>query len=130
MTCLRASWILALGCLLGCADTTRLTDHHYPPKPEGFPIEVFASQAPTKAYEEIAIVSENSEWTTDRGKLLESLKRQAREVGADAIILKHAGTSAAAGPTYASTNPTTGMTTYNSTTTVMGVAEGIAVRWK
>jgi len=130
MTFLRASWILALGCLLGCADTTRLTDHHYPPKPEDFPIEVFVSQAPTKAYEEIALVSESSEWTTNRGKLLESLKRQAREVGADALILRHAGTNQTAGTAIASTNPSTGLTTVNTIPAEIGVAEGVAIRWK
>ena len=120
----------ALLCLGACAQTTRLTDQYYPPKAEGAPIEVFASRAPTRPYIEVALVSEASEWTSDRAALIESLKRQARTVGADAVILNGVGSSTSSGPGVAHTNAYTGVTTFTQSTSTVSYAEGIAVVWK
>jgi len=114
--------------LLACGQTTRLTDNVYPAYPEDHPIEVFTVR-PERAFIEVAIVNESSEFTANRQKLLASLKRQAREVGADAIIFSGFGAKTTSGPTTASTNPVTGVTTYNSSTSTINSAEALAIRW-
>ena len=113
----------------GCGQTTRLTEKAYPAYPDDHPIEVF-TERPTRPYVEVAIVTESSEWTSDRQKLLAALKHRARSVGADAIILASFVSQTTAGPTTAVTNPVTGITTFHSNTSTVNSAEGLAIRWR
>ena len=114
---------------MSCGDVTRLTEQKFPAKPKDYPIEVFYNTPPTKPFQEIAILKEASEWHTAGEKLLGALKVQARKVGADAIILRNVGTQTTTGSTTITTNPTTGFATANTYQGVVGVADGIAIRW-
>jgi len=98
--------------LIGCGEAVRLTDKRYPPKPKGAPIEIIYGETPTRSYERLGIVKESSGFSIVGDVLVEALKRQAREVGADALLLLHVGTKRVP--------PTFGL---------MGIAEGVAIRW-
>jgi len=78
--------ILAVVC--GCAPSTRVTSFEtYPPRPSTHKIRIYRTTLPDRPFEEIGLVS-----SRQRNKfismeaVLESLKKEAREMGGDAII--------------------------------------------
>ncbi|MBQ0051140.1 MAG: hypothetical protein KBT11_03645 [Treponema sp.] len=71
------------GFLMGKAQSTLINDS-YPPKSFDAEIDVYVSNKPEQKYIEIAMIScldTNDDWC------LKELKRKARELGADAIII-------------------------------------------
>ena len=76
-------WVAA--CTLARVNLT--TDARYPPKD---PSEVLILyEKPDRPYEEIGIVSAESNWTT--GEAIKAMRAKAAAVGADAIIIKQTG---------------------------------------
>ena len=80
-------------CVVGCATTQsgfRPLGATYPPKPADFQVEVFATGAPTRAFERIARLDTHFEKThfihTSEATGMAELQKQARAAGADAII--------------------------------------------
>lgn len=99
----------------GCQNTTRLTNIDYPPKAAHAPIEVIASAtAPAKPYLEIAMVSESSEFGS-REAMFESLRIQARKVGADAVLVQPGFQDSYSSSSF-----------FGSKTNL----EGVAIKWK
>lgn len=144
--------LLVFVLLIGCGETVRLSENRYPPKPKYAPIEVFYGETPSRPFERLGIVKENSEWTSSGDALITALKHQARELGADALLLGNVGTHqvqgaivvtpvAYGGGQYYSSSSSSGRTTtivtppaygggiVTPTTTTLGVAEGVAIRW-
>lgn len=56
----------------------------YPAKERSAPVEVFVTSKPSKPYEEIAQIKVNG---LNDNRNLEDLRRTAREIGADGLIL-------------------------------------------
>lgn len=83
-----ATMVLLLAAICGCTAATRATRFAaYPPRPPDHEIRIYRTRVPDQPYEEIGIVS-----SRQRNKfismeaVLEALKREAREMGGDAII--------------------------------------------
>ena len=80
-----ASLVFVAGCLEGSAQRTGI---FLPPKPATAPIDVFIDTAPSIRYSEVGIVSaEGLNWSADFDALLRVLQDQARQLGADAVIV-------------------------------------------
>jgi hypothetical protein len=83
--------VLALT-VAGCAKSSYTVLKEYPSKSEDCPIEVLTMQPQDKKYEEVAILNaeggQNVFSSRKSEKLIAQLKRDACEVGADAIIIR------------------------------------------
>jgi hypothetical protein len=80
-------------CVAACATTQsgfRPLGAHYPPKPPGFAVEIFAGGEPTRPFERIARLDTHFEKThfihTTHAAGIAELQKQARAAGADAVI--------------------------------------------
>ncbi len=125
--CRSSTWkflIIALLMQCSCARTSKLNNVNLLQKSEDYNIEVFLDRIPEREYVEIAIVEDTHEWSwgaTLNGRI-ESLKKQARRLGADAVIIKSAQGAEKTGAVYS--RP--GVTANTKET----VASGIAIAWK
>ena len=73
------------GCLEGTAERTGI---YLPPKPASASIDVFIDTVPALPYAEVGIVrAEGMHWSADFDSLVRVMKDQARQLGADAVIL-------------------------------------------
>ena len=78
--------------LAGCARSRNTILKEYPARPADHPIDVITSPPTDRAYEEIALLDAKGGqfiWS-DRGTsgVIEQMKKEARKVGADAIIVR------------------------------------------
>jgi len=80
--------ILAVG-MAGCLQGEAVrTGNYYPPKPPTAHVDVYIETSPSVMYEEVGIVSATgSDWNADMADVVRTLKRQARSLGADAVIV-------------------------------------------
>ena len=80
--------ILAVG-MTGCLQGEAVrTGNYYPPKPPSAPVDVYFDTSPSGMYEEVGIVSATgSDWNAEMTDVVRTLKRQARSLGADAVII-------------------------------------------
>ena len=75
----------AAGCLTGEAVRT---GNYYPPKPHNAHVDVYFETVPAAMYEEVGIVSATgTDWNADMTDVVSAIKRQARKLGADAVII-------------------------------------------
>lgn len=80
-----ASLLFTAGCLEGSAQRTGI---FLPPKPANAPIDVFIDTTPAVSYAEVGLVSaEGTSWSADFDALIRVMQDQARQLGADAVIL-------------------------------------------
>lgn len=102
-------------CLPGCGRTIRLDADPHAPRPADAPIELFVGAEPERPYERLAIVIEDSLVGAEGAALVDALKRRARGLGADALLLTVVGRHRARGATSEGR---------------AGYAEGVAIRWR
>lgn len=80
------AWLIALGLLLsGCAttDVARLDDTHYAPTKH---VEILLDK-PQQPYKVIAVLETHGALNMSQTSLLNALRKKARSVGADAVLL-------------------------------------------
>ena len=79
------STLFLAGCLEGTAQRTGI---YLPPKPATAPIDVFIDTRPALPYSEVGVVSaEGVGWSADFDALIRVMQDQARQLGADAVIM-------------------------------------------
>ena len=82
---LAASLLFTTGCLEGSAQRTGI---FLPPKPTNAPIDIFIDTAPAVPFAEVGLVSaEGTDWSANFDALIRVMQDQARQLGADAVIL-------------------------------------------
>ena len=98
MTATKRTWIqrivltatlLTLTVMAGCLQGQSIrTGNYYPPKPQNAIVDVYFETSPKLNYEEVGIVSATgTDWNADMIDVVRTLKRQVRELGADAVIV-------------------------------------------
>lgn len=83
--------VLAL-VVAGCGTrATPLSGVHYEARADAHPIDIFYGEdKPTRPYDQIAVIEKEAFWGwSGSGEVVENLKRKARELGGDGIILAH-----------------------------------------
>ena len=90
---LLAGTLFMSGCLEGSFERTGI---YLPPKHSSAPIDIYIDAAPAAPYIEVGRVSaEGNYWGADFDSLMLVLKSQARQLGADAVILTESWTEEA-----------------------------------
>ena len=83
--CLIVGTLFLSGCLEGTAQRTGV---YLPPKALNAPIDVYIDSVPAAPYAEVGLVSaEGRHWSADFDSLVRVMQDQARQLGADAIIV-------------------------------------------
>ena len=76
--------------LSACASTTRLSEQAYAAKAAGSPVEVFYKEKPARAYEQLAVIEDDSILGHETNSTIQKMKDRARAMGGDGIIVENA----------------------------------------
>ncbi len=80
---------LALLVTLGCTTTTvaRLSPAQYESRSSDSPVQLYSSQLPACAFDEIAILKARKEsWLVSTNAVVNALRKRARHLGGDALV--------------------------------------------
>ncbi len=80
---------LALLAMLGCTTTTvaRLSPAQYESRSSDSPVQLYSSQLPACAFDEIAILKARKEsWLVSTNAVVNALRKRARHLGGDALV--------------------------------------------
>ena len=80
--------LAAVGMLIGCGPIVRSTPFaSFASRPPEHPIRVYSTQVPDCPYEEVGLVSaQKRDMFVSMDEVLDALKREAREMGGDAVV--------------------------------------------
>jgi hypothetical protein len=112
-----AGALLVLGVtfsLAGCAPNVRGVwfDERPAPRPADHPIQLYSTRVPECPYEEVGLIQSRESTLalrTPMQDVLDALRRGAREMGGDAVILRPIEATSAGGESAAPLNPSAGL---------------------